>query len=96
MFITILILVTVTSIRQPQTISYKCLLELLTTIPFLYNILVKHFYYIVSYYDCQYNLSVLFNFSFHPPYYLCPILFQPLDLLFIVRKYLLYLCPKCP
>lgn len=57
MFITILILVTMTSIRQPQTISYKCLFELLTTIPFLYNILVKHFYYIVSYYNCQYILA---------------------------------------
>lgn len=41
-------------------------------------------------------IFVIFNFSLHPPYYLSPILFQPLDLLFIVRKYLLYLCPKCP
>ena len=65
MFIIILILVTMTSIRQPQTISYKCLFELLTTIPFLYNILVKHFYYIVSYFDLNFiDLSfIIYKFN---------------------------------
>ena len=36
-----------------------------------------------------------FSLLLHPPYYLPSILLQPLHLLLIIRKHLLYLCPKC-